>query len=44
MMTVADTIFDTINDNWGGGGYGGDTPTITTSETARQEDVIHIVV
>ena len=37
-MTVADTIYDTINDNWGNGGYGGTTPAITTSETAKQPD------
>jgi hypothetical protein len=36
-LTVADTIYDTINDNWGNGGYGGDTPTITTSEITKAE-------
>ena len=40
-MTVADTIHDTIADNWGNGGYAGAAPTITTSETARQPDHIH---
>jgi len=35
-MTEADTIYDTINDNWGSGGYGGAAPAITTTETPQQ--------
>ena len=41
-MTVADTIFDTINDNWGNGGYGGDRPAIDTTE--EQVIVDHLAV
>ena len=41
-MTVADTIFDTINDNWGNGGYAGDRPTIDTTE--EQVIVDHLAV
>jgi hypothetical protein len=37
-MTIADTIYDTINDNWGSGGYAGDTPAIDTTETQRARD------
>jgi hypothetical protein len=46
-VTIADTIHDVINDNWGNGGYGGTAPTITTSETTKTEtrtktDVVEI--
>ena len=39
-MTIADTIFDTINDNWGNGGYAGTTPAIDTTETQTDSDVV----
>lgn len=38
-MTVADTVFDTINDNWGNGGYGGATPEINSTESKTDHDV-----
>jgi len=38
-MTIADTIFDTINDNWGSGGYAGVTPAIDCIETQTQTDL-----
>ena len=38
-MTVASTIYDTINDNWGNGGYGGVTPEIDNTETQTQTDM-----
>ena len=39
-MTVADTVYDTINDNWGGGGYGGATPEIDVTETQHTTDTV----
>jgi hypothetical protein len=39
-MTVADTIYDTINDNWGNGGYGGTKPSMQPSETKTGEDTV----
>jgi hypothetical protein len=47
-MTIADTVFDTINDNWGNGGYGGDAPTIvdpaagTWTDDVVNTDVIEV--
>jgi len=38
MGTVADTVYDAINDNWGNGGYSGNTPQIDTTETQTSED------
>ena len=38
-MTVAGTVFDTIVDNWGNGGYAGDLPSIDTTETQTSSDV-----
>lgn len=39
-MTIADTVFDVINDNWGSGGYAGATPKIETTETQRSNNVV----
>jgi hypothetical protein len=37
-MTVADTIYDNINDNWGNGGYAGDTPKKYSTEATKSID------
>lgn len=39
-MTIPDTIFDTINDNWGSGGYAGAAPAIDTTETQTSSDKV----
>jgi len=38
-MTIADTVHGTIEDNWGNGGYGGDTPSIDTTEVGKSVDI-----
>jgi hypothetical protein len=38
-MTVVDTIYDTIADNWGGGGYGGVAPSISSGEAQVFKDL-----
>jgi len=39
-MTVADTVYDVINDNWGGGGYGGAAPSIDNTESDVTTDSV----
>lgn len=39
-MTIPDTIYDTINDNWGAGGYAGVAPAIDTTETQTSSDKV----